>query len=73
MNTQKNSDIEDCNWWRHIGKLIGATLHGWSYRYSASFVDPHIEMTGKVANVLLNQEAKIKQLQDDLNNLRECL
>lgn len=56
-------DLEDRNWWRRVGKLIGATLHGWSYRQGASFIDPEVDMTGKVATLLLDQQARIEQLQ----------
>lgn len=63
-------DIEDRNWWRGVADLVGATLHGWTYRNSASFVGPEMELTGKVAELLLKQQAEIKQLQDVLNSIR---
>lgn len=57
------SDLADRNWWRHVAKLVGATLHGWTYRNAATFINPSMELTGKVATILLGQQAELSRLQ----------
>ena len=54
--------IQERDWWRRVGKIVGATLHGWSHQHDATFVDPHIEVTGYLANVLLDQQKEIELL-----------
>ena len=73
----EQQDITDGNWWRRVGKLIGATLHSWTHRQVASFVEPRTEVDGLVAGVLLRQQDELeahealdnRPLNDDLNAL----
>lgn len=67
------SDLADRNWWRRVGKLIGSTLRGWSYRDSASFIKPQAELTGKVGTILLGQKAELNRLQEQERRMRRLV
>ena len=54
-------------YWRRIGKIIGSKLHGWSYYSSAGFVDPYADIPGFLAEVLLGQQKRIKELEAKLD------
>lgn len=56
--------VEERDYWKKIGVIIGATLHGWSGYDSASFINPDIDMHGKVAKILLSQCERIKELEN---------
>ncbi len=58
-------NIEDRDWWRDVGSIIGAKLYGWNYRNSASFINPNIEVNGKVGAILIEQRNKIERLLHD--------
>ena len=63
----------DRDWWRRVGEIIGSKLYGFTYRNVASFVEPEVEVTGKVATVLLDQQAEIKRFQAENATLRRRL
>ncbi|GAH11379.1 unnamed protein product, partial [marine sediment metagenome] len=54
--------IADCDWWHRVGKLIGATLSGWNYRQSATFIDPYTVVDGRMADVLLGLQDTIDRI-----------
>lgn len=59
MNAQ---DEVDRAFWKRVAKLLGAHLYGWSYQHSAAFVDPQIEVDGRVAAKLIEQDDEISRL-----------
>lgn len=54
----------DRSWWYKAAQLVdpGMILYGFAGRRSAAFYNPDIEMSGKVAKVLIKQAATIKEL-----------
>ncbi len=61
--TELSEAITERSWWRRIGKIVGSTLHGWSGYASAGFVNPDVDISGIVAEVLLKQQDEIERLQ----------
>jgi hypothetical protein len=55
-------DEADWKFWKRVAALLGAQLHGWSYRDSASFLNPHTEMGGTGAAKLIEQADEIIRL-----------
>ncbi len=60
--------LAERSYWRRVGEIIGATLLGWTYRSSASFLDPDIHIDGCVAEVLLKQQNTIKDLRKQIKH-----
>ncbi len=59
MNAQDKADWE---FWKRIAKIFNTNLHSWSYQHSASFVNPQMEIDGRAAAKLIEQDAKITYL-----------
>jgi hypothetical protein len=58
-----NEDVKaDWEFWKRVAKILGVQLHGWSYRHSASFFNPHLEVAGLTAKKLIEQEDEILRL-----------
>jgi len=55
-------DREDRAFWARIAEMFGTTLYGWSYRDHASFINPQMEVWGKVAAKLIEQDDEIARL-----------
>jgi hypothetical protein len=55
-------DKADWEFWKRVATLLDTQLHGWSYRDSASFVNPHTEVGGVAAAKLIEQEDEIIRL-----------
>ena len=55
----------DRDWWYKAGQLIdsGMVLYGFSYRHSASFRNPDIELNGRVAEILIQQAEALRNFQ----------
>jgi len=66
MNKQEKEVHADWEYWKRVATLLGVDLHGWSYRHSASFFNPHIEVAGLVAEKLIEQENEIERLKGEL-------
>lgn len=47
-----NEAIADQKWWNEIGVLLDTRVHGWSGRYSATFVDGTEIQSRRVAKLL---------------------
>jgi len=53
----------DWKFWERIAAILGARLYGWSYRDHAAFINPTMELTGRViAEKLIEQEDEIIRL-----------
>jgi hypothetical protein len=59
MNKQDQADWE---FWKQVASILGTRLHGWSYRDCADFVNPQMEVGGKAAAKLVEQEDEIIRL-----------
>ncbi len=59
MNSQDKADWE---FWKRIAKLFNTSLHGWSYQHRASFVNPQMEIDGRAAAMLIEQDDEITRL-----------
>lgn len=67
MNKQDKAEWE---FWKRIAKMFGTTLHGWSYQHHASFVNPQMDVDGKAAAKLIEQEDEIIRLKGELAAMR---
>jgi len=54
-----------------VGETIGASLVGWTYRKSALFSRPLIDLDGRLAKVLLEQKEEIELLESMIETLTE--
>lgn len=63
MNQQ---DLEDRAFWKRIAAMFDTHLYGWSYRDRASFVEPQMDVDGKAAAKLIEQDDEIQRLKGEL-------
>lgn len=61
-------DKADWEFWKRVAKILDAQLHGWSYRDCADFVNPQMEISGRVAIGKLMDE--IERLKGELAAMR---
>ncbi len=59
-------DLEDRAFWKRIAAMFDTHLHGWTYQHHASFVYPQMEIDGKVAKKLIEQDDEIARLHAEL-------
>ena len=57
MSNEEQQALKDLDYWRAIAAMIGpgVSLIGFSYRDSASFTNPYVEIPGIVAKALSRQ------------------
>lgn len=67
MNAQDTADWE---FWKRVAKVFNTSLHSWSYRHSASFVNPQMEVDGRAAVKLIEQADEIARLKEELAAMR---
>lgn len=68
MTDEEKQTKEERDWWRRVGEIIGSRLCGWTYYQSAIFIEPTVEVDGKVAVVLLAQQEEIERLKKRIDD-----
>jgi hypothetical protein len=55
-------DKADWKFWKRIATILGTHLLGWSYRQTASFHTPEMDIVGRTADKLTEQADEIIRL-----------